>query len=435
MKKRKTKKLNVRVREHTLQIKAPYRGVRSEPLLPKMSDRLTDAIARRLPVPKQGNAVAWDDTVAGLGCRVTAGGARSFVFNYRTKSGRQRRITIGTLGDWTIAMARARAKELRRRVDEGGDPLGDIEADRSAVTMAELCDRFEAEHLPKRRPGTVIDYRSMLSKHIRPHFGRIKVADATHYDIVRLHDHITAAGNPYRANRVIAVLSKMFALAIRWGMRDDNPCKGIEKNREHSRRRYLKGDELQALTKALAAHPDRQSANIIRLLLLTGARRGEVLSMRWADLDLAAGLWSKPASSTKQGTAHEVPLSAPARQLLAEIRDGLGKRRELPEFVFPGAGQRGHVVEIKRFWRQLCKAASLKALRIHDLRHSFASELVSGGATLPLIGALLGHSNPTTTARYAHLFQDPQRAAVERVGAVISGAPAVEPTPLPKRQR
>jgi integrase len=402
-----------------------------------LNRHLTDAVARRLPAPKQGNAVTWDDTVAGFGCRVTSAGSRAFVLNYRVKgSGRERRITIGGFPDWTVAMARKRARELRRQVNEGSDPLGDIEADRSAATMAELCDRFEAEHLTRRRPGTAADYRSMLVTHIRPHFKDLKVAAVMHNDVVRLHDRITAAGHPYRANRVIAVLSKMFGLAQRWGMRDDNPAKGIEKNTEHQRRRYLKSEELAALTKALAAHSDRQTANVIRLLLLTGARRGEVLSMRWADIDLSAGLWSKPASSTKQNKPHEVPLSAPARQLLAEIRDGLGKdHRGLPEFVFAGNGARRHVVEIKRVWRRLCKAAGLKELRIHDLRHSFASELASGGASLPLIGALLGHSNPTTTARYAHLFQDPQRAAVERVGAIITGRSAAELMPLPKRRR
>ena len=395
---------------------------------------LTDAGVRALRAPPSGNTITWDDIVPGFGCRVTAAGSRAFVLNYSVRgNGRQRRYTIGAFPDWTVAMARARAKELRRQINEGGDPLGDIEADRSAVTMAELCDRFETEHLPKRRPGTRIDYHSILSKHIRPHFGRIKVAAVTHNDVVQLHDKITDVGHVYRANRVIAILSKMFSLAIRWGMRADNPAKGIEKNREHSRRRYLKGEELAALTEALAAHPNKQAANVIRLLLLTGARRGEVLGMRWAELDLAAGLWSKPASSTKQNMPHEVPLSAPARQLLVEIRDSLGRRRELPEFVFPGAGQGGHIVEIKRVWRSLCKTAGLANLRLHDLRHSFASQLVSGGASLPLIGALLGHSNVQTTARYAHLFRDPQRAAVERVGAIISGQPAVEPTPARRR--
>ena len=163
--------------------------------------------------------------------------------------------------------------------------------------------------------------------------------------------------------------------------------------------------------------------------------------MRWSDYDAATGIWSKPPSSTKQKEHHSVPLSAPARQLLAEIAEvQAGKhRRGLPEFVFPGNGDRGHVVEIKRSWRTLCRSAGLENLRLHDLRHSFASQLASGGASLPLIGALLGHALPQTTARYAHLFDDPQRAAVERVGAVIIAAgkstQVSEPVPLKPRGR
>jgi integrase len=229
-------------------------------------------------------------------------------------------------------------------------------------------------------------------------------------------------GNPYRANRVVAVASKMFSLAVRWKMRPDNPCKGIERNYEVKRKRYLHADELGRLLMALASHPDQEVANIFRLLLLTGARRGEVLAMRWADVDLTAGKWVKPGSTTKQRTEHEVPLSAPARQLLAEIAESHTGKRGLPEFVFPGNGDKGHVVEVKRAWRHITKAAGISNLRIHDLRHSFASQLASGGASLPLIGAMLGHSNPATTARYSHLFDDPLRQAAERVGAVIVAA-------------
>jgi integrase len=266
----------------------------------------------------------------------------------------------------------------------------------------------------------------------------MKVAAVAFTDIDRLHRKITKTGSSYAANRTIAMLSKMFSLAQRWGMRETNPCKGIERNTEFRRRRYLSGDELARLTAALAKHPDKQSANIVRLLLLTGARRGEVLAARWADIDLGEGVWSKPASSTKQKEAHEAPLSAPARQLLSEIRaEQGGKRHALPEYVFPSHGESGHVVELKRVWRQLCKAAKIDGLRLHDLRHSFASQLASGGASLPLIGALLGHSNPSTTHRYAHLLDDPQRQAVEKVGAVITaaGKPIAEPVPLRKGRR
>jgi integrase len=157
--------------------------------------------------------------------------------------------------------------------------------------------------------------------------------------------------------------------------------------------------------------------------------------MLWDDLDLSAGKWTKPGSTTKQKTEHEVPLSEPARQLLSQLREAQSaKRKVLGEYVFPGNGDSGHVVAVKRAWASLCKGAGIRGLRIHDLRHSFASQLASSGASLPLIGTLLGHSNPTTTHRYSHLFDDPQRQAVERVGAVISAAGQPTAAPIPLRR-
>ena len=239
----------------------------------------------------------------------------------------------------------------------------------------------------------------------------------SHRDIEALHRRVSVDAT-YQANRTVALLSRMFNLSVRWGWRADNPAKGIERNQEERRHRYLSANELARLTAALAEHPDRQAANVFHLLLLTGARRGEVLACRWDDLNLTAGVWVKPGATTKQRTLHRVPLSAPARQLLADLyaeRDG-------SEYVFPGRVVGGHRVEVKVAWAAICKAASIKDLRIHDLRHSFASELVSAGFSLPIVGGLLGHSTPTTTHRYAHLADDPLRQATERVGAVITSA-------------
>jgi integrase len=402
-----------------------------------MAQHLTDAALRRLPAPDKGNKIHYDDDVKGLGVRVTSTGHRSFVLNYRTKAGRERRYTIGDCRHWQTTAARAEAKRLRQLIDQGGDPLADIEVERAAPTVAELIDRFLAEHvMPRLRPETVRHYKKLLNKHIRPHFGNhTKVADVTFADIDSLHRKVSKNA-PYVANRCAAVLSKMFGLAVRWNMRSDNPCKGVERNYEQKRKRYLSGDELARLTTALATHPNQQIANVVRLLLLTGCRRGEAQAARWGDIDLTAGVWSKPGSTTKQKSDHVVPLSAPARQLLAEIKEQqTSKHQQLGTWVFPSDGSAGHVVELARAWRSICKAAGIDGLRMHDLRHSFASQLASGGASLPLIGALLGHSSPATTHRYAHLFSDPQRAAVERVGAIIdaAGKPAAEPVPIKRR--
>jgi site-specific recombinase XerD len=251
----------------------------------------------------------------------------------------RRCYTIGQFPDWSTTAARAKARELRREIDAGGDPLAEIEAERSAPTVAEVIDRFEAEHLPRKRPQTARDYRRMLDNHIRPHFGaHAKVADVVYADVDALHRKITKSGAKYAANRCVAILSKMFSLSVRWGMREDNPCKGVERNTEHHRQRYLIEDELSRLVAALAGHPDRQAADAVRLLLLTGARRGEVLGARWADIDLTAGSWSKPASSTKQNRPHHVPLCTPARARLARIREDQSAshpNRPLAAFVFP----------------------------------------------------------------------------------------------------
>jgi integrase len=407
--------------------------------------RLTDAAIKRLPVPAKGSRITYDGLVPGFGARVTAGGHRAFILTYRTRSGRERRYTIGGAGDWTVGAARIEARRLRHLIDQGGDPLADIEAERAAPTVSDLIARFIAEHVePRTRPETKRAYIRILHKHIGPHFGKhTKVADVGFADIDALHRKITNDGAPYVANRCVAVMSKMFGLAVRWQMCERNPCRGIGRNYETKRKRYLDGDELARLTAALARYPEQQVSNIIRLALLTGARIGEVRAMRWADLadsDERGGtrtIWTKPASTTKQKADHIVPLSAPAQQLLAGIRERQAAgRKPLGEFVFPSyLNKSGHVLNIERPWRAICKAADITGLRVHDLRHSFASQLVSSGASLPLIGALLGHANVTTTSRYAHLFDDPLRKAVDSVGATIMAAGQPAPIPLRPRRR
>jgi integrase len=379
--------------------------------------RLTDAIVKRLPAPADGNAITYDTDVKGFGARVTAAGNRAFVLGYRTRTGRQRRYTIGSFPDWQTTAAREEARRLKRLIDAGGDPLAEIEAERGAATVDDLIERFLEEHVTRKRSHTQVGYRVAIERYIRPALGRMKVAAVDWGNLDALHRKITKAGHTTQANRVIAAASKMFALAIKWRMRADNPAKGIERNAEQRRKRYLSTTELKRLTEALDGFDDRQAADIFRLCLLTGCRVGEAMAARWDGIDLSGGKWSKPASATKQKADHEVPLSAAAKQLLAERR-----RRTNGVWVFPADSRPGHRVAVQKSWRALCKAAKIGGLRIHDLRHSFASQLVSSGASLPLVGSLLGHSNPTTTHRYAHLFDDPQRAAVERVGAMISNA-------------
>jgi integrase len=388
-----------------------------------MVEKLTDKSVKALPAPPKSNRVFYDTDVKGFGCRVTATGARAFVLNYRRKAdGLERRWTIGGFPDWTTGAAREEAKRLKRLIDGGADPVGEQQEARGAPTVSDLCDRFLAEFSSTLRPSTAGDYAALVRMHIKPALGRQKVAAVRYAEIAALHRRMSGQGTGHQANRAVALLSRMFNLAIRWQWRTDNPARGIERNQEPARHRYLSAAELVSLSVSLAEHPDQQAANIFRLLLLTGARRSEVAGIRWADLDLAEGVWTKPAATTKQKAMHRVPLSAPARQLLADLH---AARSDDTEYVFPGRGN-GARYEIKNAWRVIRKRAGLPDVRIHDLRHSFASVLVSAGFSLPVIGALLGHARPETTARYAHLADDPLRIATERASAIIAGKPSAD---------
>jgi integrase len=382
---------------------------------------LTTEIAKSLERPEKGSTITYDyvrgddpsKVVRGFGLRVTAAGAKAFILNYRA-SGQERRLTIGGFPSWGISRARAEARELRVRIDRGEDPLAERVALREAPTVRQLADRYIDEHLPKKRPSSAAHDRAMLDYWVIPALGARKVASVRPADIEELHARVTRKGKPIQANRVVALVSKMFQLAIKWEIRPDNPCRGaVDRNPEVRRKRYLSAAEIARLSVALGECKDRQAADAIRLLLLTGARRGEVEGATWSQFDLDAGTWLKPGSTTKQKTDHLVPLSAPALMLLSEM--GRGRPEE---YLFPSGD--GHL-NLRHAWDGVRKAAGLVDLHLHDLRHSFASILVSAGASLPLIGALLGHSNPATTSRYAHLMIDPLRDAAERVGVVVSG--------------
>jgi integrase len=395
-----------------------------------MSQRLTDKIIRALPTPANGNRVTYDSETHGFGVRITAAGAVAFVLNYRVKgTGVERRYTIGSFPDWSVSAAREKAKELKRHIDNGGDPIGEHNAVRDAPTVTDVCERFLTEYVEKKRPATRAEYKSIVCGTVLPALGRKKLAAVEYSDIEKLHREVTRRGAPIRANRTVAVLSKIYSQGIKWNLCTANPCNGIERNLEPRRQRYLTPEELSRLTKVLAEHPKPRTADIFRLLLLTGARRAEVLSAAWDQFDLEAGIWTKPATNTKQRRTHRIPLSKPARQLLMRLRAESGDS----SWVFPG--DNGHRRNVRNAWASICKKARITGLRIHDLRHSYASTLVSAGFSLPTIGALLGHSLPSTTARYAHLLDDPLRQATERAGAILCSAKPAEVVPLNKRGR
>jgi integrase len=336
---------------------------------------------------------------------------------------------FGSWPSWSVAAAREEAKRLRRAVDGGGDPVGEAQAMRDAPTVADLAERFLAEHVVRRRPSTQLAYRTVLRKYILPAIGRKKVAAVEFEDVERLHATVSRH-LPIQGNRVLAVTAAMFALAVKWRVRPNNPAKGVARNREHQRRRYLRPDELARLTQALAEDRNQETCDVLRLLLLTGARRSEVLFARWDQFDLASGTWSKPHNATKQGRTHTVPLSAPA---LAVLSARFNSRDDDSPWLFPGRKDRPRK-DTRHVWARVLKRAGIHALRIHDLRHSYAAQLASAGVGLHIIGGLLGHSSPATTHRYSHLFDDTLRAATEKAGAIITGKVPADVVPLHNRR-
>lgn len=364
----------------------------------------------------------WDADVKGFALRITPGGAKSFVLDYRTQ-GRQRCITIGGWPDWTVAAARETAKSTKREVDIGNDPMGDRQAHRDAPTVLEMRECYSREHLPKKAERSQADERMTWEKIILPRFSKMKVALISHDDIDALHHDITEIrGTPVRANRTVEMLRKAFNLAIRWKWREDNPALGVRRNQQEKCHRYLNRTEIAALAHALNEHSEPMSANAIKLLILIGVRRGKVIGATWEMLDLEDGVQTKPSSHIRQRKLHRVPLSGPAVLLLTDIRTAAmmkGQAEGLPPSAYAFSGSMGKpLTEIKRTWVSVCRRAGLGAavpvldtkdkpirerrgkpktvckpnVRIHDIRHSFASILVSAGASLPLIGQMLSHT-------------------------------------------
>ena len=217
-----------------------------------MAEKLGDRLVRGLPAPASGSKITYDSEVAGFAVRVTANGAKAFILRYRF-AGRSRLLTIGSFPDWSTTAAREEAARLKRRIDLGEDPMGERHDERAAPTMGRLIDTFKTDYLPKRRPATVYEYTSILDKIIRPELGETKVRDVVHADIERLHRKVSVRA-PLRANRVAALFNNLMNYAIKLGWRSDNPVKGLERNPEDRRERYLSPPELRALAQALREH-------------------------------------------------------------------------------------------------------------------------------------------------------------------------------------
>jgi integrase len=388
----------------------------------KITKRAVDTLQ---PSTNGAEAVLWDTTVKGFGVRAQRGGAKTYILKYRAGTGRAapvRKLSIGRHGSpWTADQARAEAKRLLGLVAHGKDPAGAKAAARTAPTLTALAQRFLAEHAEaKRKPSTAQEYRRLLEHVVLPALGNKRVADVSRQDVARLHQARQAT--PAEANRAVAVLSTMLTMAERWGERPDgsNPCRHVEKYPQRKRERFLSAAELGRLGDVLA-HYDGSPYVVaaIRLLVLTGARLGEVLGLQWHWINFERGEARLPDSKTGAKTIHLPP---PALAVLA----GLLRIADNPH-VIVGRVAGAALVDIEKPWRAIRNAAGLDDLRIHDLRHSFASIAASGGMGLPIIGKMLGHTQPQTTQRYAHLASDPVKAAAAKVAGEIAAAMDGEP--------
>lgn len=370
--------------------------------------------------------VVWDQTLPGFGVRVSPQGTKAFILKYRLPSGRVRWKTLGRVGVVPLEKARKRAKADIGSVADGRDPLRQKDVSRDAVTLGSVADRFLADHVEaKRKPATLRLYRLVIDGHVRAKLGTAPIGDITRDDVLKLHHRLR--GTPYMANRVLAVLSTFMNWAAFHGYRGpgphENPCDGIEKYKEQARKRYLSPAELKRVGAALrvAERYDAMSPGAVlavRLLLLTGARVSEILGLRWQYVNLEKGALNLPDSKTGRKT---ILLSAAAVALLEAA-----PRWASSPYVFPGEGRGkrkgSHRVNLTDAWAWVRRRAKIPDVRLHDLRHSYASVAASNGLTLPMIGALLGHTQAQTTQRYAHLLDDPLRAASEATSATITAA-------------
>jgi integrase len=395
-----------------------------------MANRISQKLISKMSAPPTGNYIEYDSEIPGFGVRITAAGVVAFILNYRIH-GRERRYTVGRYPELTATAARERALHLRGRILDGHDPLEERERERTEPTLGDLATQYLEQYAATHKRQTSLrNDRQMIEKIIVPKLGKLRLNSIGKKDIESLHAGLKST--PYRANRVLALLSKMFTLAGQWGLRADNPAHGVPRFHEDRRERWLSAEEIHCFSDALDKYTDQNAANALRLLLLTGAREGEVLKADWSQFDLKRGIWTKPSHHTKQNKIEYVPLSGAAVVLL----DGM-KPKGLTGPLFPGANGDSRVT-LRRPWVQACKAAGLAeafevkgkkrvltryrpTVRIHDLRHTYASHLVSAGTSLQIVGRLLGHTQPQTTARYAHVADDALRRATEAFAVMLDG--------------
>ena len=377
---------------------------------------LTPRLARQSE-PQAKDTFLFDRTLPGFGLRIHPSGRKVWIVQARIE-GRSRRIVIARHGEMELAEARRRARDMLARIRAGGNPADDIQREKKTPTFREFADEYLRRSDPHWKPSGRKTVRIYLNARILPAFGRMALDRIGPEDVAAWFD-AASRDKPGAANRAFEILRAMMFRAEEWGLRkrDTNPCLGIAKNPRNRIARFLDADELARLGRALDAREAEwpEAVAAIRLLALTGCRRSEVLNLRWRDV----GADALNLADSKTGP-RAVPLGEAARAYMA----ALPGPRDPDAFLFPRLAGRQNPHTLNACWRAACKDAGLDRLRLHDLRHTAASQAVMAGENLPLVGKLLGHKRHRTTAAYAHVADAHLVAAAERVGAAISEAMA-----------
>ena len=415
--------------------------------MPRLTKRTVDGLR-----PSLKEWFVWDDDLPGFGVRVYPSGTRKYLVQWK-RDGRTRRFVLGLHGPVTCEQARVEALAVLARVQRGDDPAAERDARRRDLTVAMLAELWLTEHHAHKRATTLAMDRSRIEAHLKPLLGRVRLNALARADVERFVRDVAAGktardegsgrerriirGGPGVAVRALGMLSAMLAFAVTRGLRPDNPAEGVRKLPSAPRERMLSPIELARLGEALEAAAREgepwQAMGLVRLLALTGMRRDEARTLRWEHVDLAGGRATLPA--TKTGRSHR-PLAGPALLLLAEMQ---GQGGPSP-WVFPAIRGSGPFVGVQKAWSRIRARAGLEDVRLHDLRHNLASAAVASGESLYVIGKVLGHAKARSTERYAHLADDPLRAAADRAAARIAAGlapqddrnPPASPIPMPK---
>ena len=379
----------------------------------------TKSIIDALPIPPEGQRDTYHDIKTnGLQLRVTSNGIKTFSLYRRIKGGDPQRVTLGRYPDMTYEQAKHKAMELNLSIAEGKNPAEVKRGKKAELTFADLFLQYMERH-SKLTKRTWAEDLSKYSQYLEKPLGKLKISEIDRKAIAQIHSSITKAGHAPTANRVKALISSIFGWAISAGLVESNPAIGIKANREKSRDRFLQGDELPRFFKALAEEENTTLRDYFLLSLLTGARRSNVLAMKWSDVNLDRAEWR--IEETKNGTPQTVTLSPEAIEILQNR-----KPSDDAIFVFPGAGNTGHLMEPKKGWKRVLERAGINDLRIHDLRRTLGSWQAKTGASLAIIGKSLNHKNQSTTAIYARLDLDPVRESVNTATSAMLAAGGVK---------